>query len=160
MANNRYIFFSHDFALADIIWQYVLALQVSTYGLLSFVHLQNSRLRQRAYIEQTPVWLIPKIVQLLYNTLCISVYAPAETVNEYKIMAIRTTFHRDITNLWSLYPASQQTRDIIPMLVQCWFTVYDAGPTLNQQWDNVSCLLGLMSRPCLFVSHMKEVNVL
>ena len=38
--------------------------------------------------------------------------------------------------------ASQQTRDIVPMLVQCWSTVYDAGPTLNQQWDNVSCLLG------------------
>ena len=73
---------------------------------------------------------------------------------------IRTTSRRDITNLWSLYPASQQTRDIVPILVQCWFTVYDAGPTLNQQWDNVSCLLGLMSLPHLFVSHMREVNVL
>ena len=73
-------------------------------------------------------------------------------------MNIRTTSRRDITNLWSLYPASQQTRDIVPMLVQCWFTVYDAGPTLNQQWDNVSCLLGLMSLPRLFVSHMEEVN--
>ena len=37
---------------------------------------------------------------------------------------------------------SQQTRDIVPLLVQCWSTVYDAGPTLNQQLDNVSCLLG------------------
>ena len=59
---------------------------------------------------------------------------------------IRTTLRRDITNLWSLYPASQQTRDIVPMRVQCSFTVYDAGPTLKQQWDNVSCLLGLMSQ--------------
>ena len=64
------------------------------------------------------------------------------------------------TNLWSLYTASQQTRDIVPMLVQCWFTVYDAGPTLNRQWDNVSCLLGLMNLPRLFVSHMEEMNVL
>ena len=31
--------FSHnESALADIIWQYVLALQISTYCLLSFVH--------------------------------------------------------------------------------------------------------------------------
>ena len=61
---------------------------------------------------------------------------------------IRTTSHRDITNLWSLYPASQQTLDIVLMLVQYWFTIYDAGPTLNQQWDNVSCLLGLMTPVC------------
>ena len=38
---------------------------------------------------------------------------------------IRTTSRRDITNLWSLYPASQQTRDIVEcpndvtMLVHC-----------------------------------------
>ena len=49
---------------------------------------------------------------------------------------------------------------IFPMLVQCWFTVYDAGPASNQQWDNISWLLGLMSLPRLFVSHMREVNVL
>ena len=42
-----------------------LALQVSTYCLLSFVHSQNSRLRRRAYIEQTPVWLIPKVRAML-----------------------------------------------------------------------------------------------
>ena len=27
---------------------------------------------------------------------------------------------------------AQQTRDIHPLLVQCCYTVYDAGPTLNQ----------------------------
>ena len=27
--------------------------------------------------------------------------------------------------------SSQQTRDVEPMLVHCWSTVYDAGPTLN-----------------------------
>ena len=35
---------------------------------------------------------------------------------------------------------SQQTRGIEPLLVQCWSTFYDAGPTLNQQWLNASCL--------------------
>ena len=43
---------------------YVLALQVSTYCLLSFVHLQNSRLR-RVCIEQTPVWQIPEVCAIL-----------------------------------------------------------------------------------------------
>ena len=28
------------------------------------------------------------------------------------------------------------------MLVQCWTYVYDVGPTLDQHWFNVSCLLG------------------
>ena len=28
------------------------------------------------------------------------------------------------------------------MLVQCWTSVCDAGPTLNQHWVSVSCLLG------------------
>ena len=27
-------------------------------------------------------------------------------------------------------------------LVYCWPTVYDAGPTVNQRWASVSCLLG------------------
>ena len=27
---------------------------------------------------------------------------------------------------------AQQTRDIEPMLVQCWPAVYDIGPTINQ----------------------------
>ena len=37
---------------------------------------------------------------------------------------------------------TQQTRDIDPMLDQCWSTVYDAGPTLIQHRVDVSCLLG------------------
>ena len=31
------------------------------------------------------------------------------------------------------------------MLFQCWPAVYDVGPTLNQHWFNVSCLLGLQN---------------
>ena len=36
----------------------------------------------------------------------------------------------------------QQTRDIYPMLKQCWSTVYNASPTLVQHWVDVSCFLG------------------
>ena len=38
------------------------------------------------------------------------------------------------------YGTSQQTRYIEPLLVQCWPAVYDVGPTMNEQWLNVSCL--------------------
>ena len=41
---------------------------------------------------------------------------------------------------WRFPP--QQTRDVQPMLVQCWTSVEDDGPTLYQHWLNVSCLLG------------------
>ena len=30
------------------------------------------------------------------------------------------------------------------LLVQCWLTVYDVGPTLNQHWINASCLLSII----------------
>ena len=36
--------------------------------------------------------------------------------------------------------ASHRTRDVEPMLFQCWPTVCDAGPTLNQHWT-ILCLL-------------------
>ena len=36
---------------------------------------------------------------------------------------------------------SQQTRDIHPMLHQCWASVVDGEPTLVQHWVRVSCLL-------------------
>ena len=38
---------------------------------------------------------------------------------------------------------SQQTRGIHPMMFQCWHTVFDAGPTLKQNWVNAPCLLGI-----------------
>ena len=38
--------------------------------------------------------------------------------------------------------AAQQTRDVRPMLIQSWASVADGGPTLNQHWANVPCLLG------------------
>ena len=39
----------------------------------------------------------------------------------------------------------QQTRDVDPMLVQFWPTIYDAGPASNQHWFNALCLLGFGS---------------
>ena len=42
---------------------------------------------------------------------------------------------------------TQQTRDINPMMVQCWSTVCDAGPTLYLHWVNVPCLLLRYSKP-------------
>ena len=39
------------------------------------------------------------------------------------------------------YPPTKQTRDIHPVLVEWWASVVDGGPTLHQQWVNVSCLL-------------------
>ena len=38
---------------------------------------------------------------------------------------------------------TQQTRDVKPMLFQCWPTVFDVGPTIKQHWFNVSRLLGM-----------------
>ena len=35
------------------------------------------------------------------------------------------------------------TRGIKQLLVQCWASVFDGEPTLNQQWLNAWCLLGL-----------------
>ena len=38
--------------------------------------------------------------------------------------------------------AEQQTRDIEPMLDYCLANVVDGGPTMIQNWHNVSCLVG------------------
>ena len=37
--------------------------------------------------------------------------------------------------------SSYQAHDVEPMLLYCWATVCDAGPTLSQHWLNVPCLL-------------------
>ena len=42
---------------------------------------------------------------------------------------------------------AQQTRDIHPLLVQCWSTVYCAGPTLNQQSQWVHSCIVFAERP-------------
>ena len=42
---------------------------------------------------------------------------------------------------------TQQTRGIHPMLLQCWASVEDGGPTLKQHWVNAPCLLGRQVSP-------------
>ena len=39
-------------------------------------------------------------------------------------------------------PTTQQTRNILPMLDQCWASLVDGGTTLVQHWEDFSCLLG------------------
>ena len=57
-------------------------------------------------------------------------------------MQIDALMHREGLNGYTV-SRSKQTRDVDPMLYQCWPTVYDVGPEfMNQPWVNVSCLLG------------------
>ena len=49
--------------------------------------------------------------------------------------------HIDPAVAQQVVSVSQQTRGIQPMLIQCWSSVFDAGPTLKQHWLNASCLL-------------------
>ena len=42
----------------------------------------------------------------------------------------------------SIQPASGESRGTKPILVYCWPTVYDVGPTVNQHWLDASCLPG------------------
>ena len=41
----------------------------------------------------------------------------------------------------TIHHHSQRARDVDPMLVYCWATVVDGGPTISQHWVNVSHLL-------------------
>ena len=36
---------------------------------------------------------------------------------------------------------TQETLDVGPTLVYCWANVVDSGPTVNQRWAKISCLL-------------------
>ena len=57
----------------------------------------------------------------------------------------------NIDQLIGAFCTTQQTRYINTMLNQYWTTVYDAGPTLDQQWVDVSYLLGSMGMyPVMF----------
>ena len=49
----------------------------------------------------------------------------------------------DMSPRKSLSQLSQSTRYTDPILVQCWNSVADGGPTLYQHWVGVSCGLGL-----------------
>ena len=50
---------------------------------------------------------------------------------------------------WILQPeTTQQTRDVVPKLGQCWASVVDGGLALAQHRDNVLCLLGTTTSVC------------
>ena len=42
----------------------------------------------------------------------------------------------------NLYPMCRKKRDVHPTSIRCWPTEYDAGPTLNQFYVNISLFLG------------------
>ena len=46
-----------------------------------------------------------------------------------------------------------RSRDIQPMLAQCWSSVADDGPTLRQHWLNISCLLNSIATIGLPISN-------
>ena len=50
-----------------------------------------------------------------------------------------------------------QIPDINPVLVQCWTSVSDAGPTLHQQWVNMSCCWAALA-PLLSIMFMILCN--
>ena len=61
---------------------------------------------------------------------------------------------RILHNFWieeSQY-LTRQTRDVDPVLVRWWSTVYDAGPTLPPHWVNIPCLLGILWQVDILVS--------
>ena len=54
------------------------------------------------------------------------------------------------------YPARSRWFIAYSMLIWCWASVVDAGPTINQHWNNVTCLLGISSSLSIFVG--KAIN--
>ena len=51
-----------------------------------------------------------------------------------------------MVSIWSeLYgwSGAQQARDVDSILVWCWASFVDGGPTANQHWVNISCLPGV-----------------
>ena len=51
---------------------------------------------------------------------------------------------------------SKQTQDVEPMLIYCLPIVSDSGPTLNQPWFSVSCLLGCKLSLCVQLTATEE----
>ena len=46
-----------------------------------------------------------------------------------------------------------------PILIQCWTTVYDVGPTLDQHRANVLCLLGHLFVKCNDFYYVNKIPV-
>ena len=61
-------------------------------------------------------------------------------------LKIRTTMmgmvYRKVPSVGDCFDITRQTRYVHPMLIQCWASVADGGPILNQHWVNVLCSRG------------------
>ena len=64
----------------------------------------------------------------------------------------KSSGHRPAFPFQPIHSSPQQTREVEPMLGQCWASVLDDEPTLTQHWFNVSCLLGQKLMICEHVS--------
>ena len=52
--------------------------------------------------------------------------------------------------IWEPWLANPANTKHSHKFVKCWPTIYDAGPTLNQPWVNVSCLLWTHCIACFY----------
>ena len=52
--------------------------------------------------------------------------------NAHLYIIVHVSVTQKFSDFYTLVKASQQTRDVKPMLVYCLPIVYDAGPTLSQ----------------------------
>ena len=54
-------------------------------------------------------------------------------------------------------PADTRVQDVESMLVLCWSNVVDGGPTVNQHWYNILCLLDIIFLDIRHNLHLKTI---
>ena len=107
-------------------------------------HLKSKQLLLFAFAPQNILELASKNVHFWLVAWCIYIFYKGVTmikVSSFLLQWIAAPQWQEAKAIDQLY-VTQQTRDIHPMLVQCWYTVYDVDPTLSQLWVNNLCLLG------------------
>ena len=105
-----------------------------------------------------PSWAeqIRRFIWVALNAVYLQSRPPVEWARPH--FRSRSRCHRQMLSTeWKyIIPAmAQQARGVDPMLVYCWASVADGGPTLKQHWFNVSFLLGRPRKPnvVLMVGH-------
>ena len=91
---------------------------------------------QKRYLCQYSVYACTLLKKNIVNILQ---WAVSEIFN---IGAMRLVLTEEHLAASTHYHINQQNRDVGPTLVYCWADVVDGGPTVNQRWADVSCLLG------------------
>ena len=102
--------------------------QLHTRGKQNFKLSFNTKLTRR----QVMIFRLPNRI----TTFKQRVYIPTNTIHQPDVVPMLVHRLRRWPNIGLIYRVccpltSQQTRYINPMLVQCWSTVYDVGPTLG-----------------------------